>query len=294
MHFTEIERKCYSITVDEEPKYKIEFTSVEAGELPNYQIFVYTIGDLNDVSTDVFLSVANMEQITKLPVDRNVAIRDAGSHYLSSYVEFTYATLDTAVAAKDVLTSRINELINIWVKYRDDFSDLDGTSIYLPTVDPSYEQKLKDSYTEKKEATINAQLDATEAAALVKTRKAELDSANALRIVYAECKQICETVVGISGTNLSHYIDLVIAGSEPAEAEAYREATLTEAISTACKLTASKYTSSVAAVSNAEAEYTDAVTDSARAATELKEKQREEDEALAAASAACQDFDPQG
>jgi hypothetical protein len=176
-------------------EYKIETSVSEKGELPFVQIFVFTIVDSSDPSLDVFARVATPGDLggtTALLTARDAAITAGATEYLSSYFSVQYPDVTIAAQAKSAVTTRINDLINNWIIYRDQFMLYSGEEQYFPTTDPAFEQSLKDDYATAKQTRIAAEqallLSATD------LTLAQKDAANTLKIyeIYKKEVEFCQ------------------------------------------------------------------------------------------------------
>jgi hypothetical protein len=183
------------LTAPETYEYKIETSISDKGELPFIQIFVYTIVDPADPSLDTFARVAtpgDLDGTTALKTARDAAVSVSATEFLSSYFSVQYPDLTIAAQAKSAITTRINELINNWIIYRDQFMLYSGELQYFPTTDPAFEQSLKDDYASAKQARI-----AAEQALLISNTDltlAQKDAANALKIyeIYKKEVEFCQ------------------------------------------------------------------------------------------------------
>lgn len=184
------------LTAPEVYEYKIETSVTDKGELPCIQIFVFTISDPSDPSLDKFARVAvpgDFDGPTALLIARDAAILAGATEFLASYFSVQYPDLTVAVQAKSAITTRINELINGWIVYRDNFIDTSGIAQYFPTTDPALEQSLIDDYAGAKQARIAAEEDVT--ISVTDLTLAQKDAANAQKIyeIYKKEVDFCQT-----------------------------------------------------------------------------------------------------
>jgi hypothetical protein len=160
-------------------------TDVFPGDLPSQNIFVYQIKAANNPKLDVFLRVGGIQDVTTLPVGRDVALLQGGLVYLSSNAAVSYTDVATANAAKELLVARVNTLISDWRVYNTSFSDT--TPITLPTVSPDIINALKASYASQKDATAAAGLLLVQAnATLTAAKKTSADASTTLAAAIAE------------------------------------------------------------------------------------------------------------
>jgi hypothetical protein len=124
-----------AVYVEGVEKFELAIHVSEKGDLPTLAIFVVKIEDATDPKEDSFARVANIADLTTLKEVRTEAVSADEEYYrVSSYI-FYYDDLDTAVAAADVLNSRIDELVTDWRTYDEDF---EATS--EETAHPSYDE----------------------------------------------------------------------------------------------------------------------------------------------------------
>lgn len=298
MEHTVVEYNCYGTSVDSETvEYKIEATVTVGGELPTTQIFVYTIGDEDNSATDDFARVGNAPDIQNLNEDRDAAIAAGDTEYLSSYSEFQYPDLDVAVQAKEMLSTRINELVNAWLTYQSAFYNDESSRAY-PTALDNLEEGLRDTYVEAKDAREAAETTLTTAQGDLDDAKTDLDHANELK----GCAQSCVdflTRQSSSGTDigfiplLNTYHGLIVSeGSEAAALWSGGSGTVSTDIGARlaeCQSNLQQYNNQVASATQ---EVNDAATAQAEAEQNLAAAEAAEDEALAAILDVCPDFDP--
>jgi len=287
MDNTEIVQNCYGVTVDPTTvEYRIETTVQEAGELPSTFVFVYTIGNANDPTADTFSRVGNPQDIQNLQKDRDDAIANNETEYLSSYNAVQYDNLDVAVQAKSALTTRINELINLWIEYRDNFENLSGDIQLYPTVDPGYEEALINTYTEARDDRI-AKEDAVVDAQTVQA-SAETDLSHALDIleIYVDETEFCDNFK--SGLDAFYQdIETLLSVQQIADYDSFYHFLTDFCIAASSNVAA--WSNQVSAKKSA---VESATVELSKAEQELAVAQTAEDEALAAIRAVCPSFDP--
>lgn len=210
------------LTAPETYEYKIETTVTYRGELPNTQIFVYTILAASDPGLDTFARVATVGDIdgtVALSISRDAAVLAGATEFLSSYFSIQYPDLTVAAQAKTAITTRINELINNWVVYRDQFMLNDGVDQFFPTGDPAFEQTLKDAYAEAKQLRVAAEVDVTVATTELALAEKDVTNAQAVYAIYKAEVDFCQkthladwvTLNGALGTLLSGEAGFVAA-----------------------------------------------------------------------------------
>lgn len=211
------QNKTQILTAPETYEYKIETSVTEKGELPFIQIFVYTIIDATDPTLDLFARVAtpgDLDGSTALKTGRDAAILAGMDEFLSSYFSVQYADLTIAVQALSAITTRINDLINNWIMYRDQFMLNDGIGQYFPTTDPEFEQALKDAYASAKQSRVAAEQAVLETA--TELTLAEKDAANAQTIyeIYAKEREFCQKTHLVDWAALDVALTALINGGD--------------------------------------------------------------------------------
>lgn len=116
-------------------KFEVSITVTAKGDLPDDKIFVVSIVDPEDAKEDLFARVATIADFTETTVDRPTAVDTAEDEYRTSTFVLTYDNLETAINAQDVLKSRIDELVN---DYRDYLNDFVATPVAEETIHPQY------------------------------------------------------------------------------------------------------------------------------------------------------------
>ena len=173
-------------------------------QLPHLNVFVYVVTDELDPTTDTLSRVANIADLTTIPIGRDPGIAAPGPNgieYLANSSTSIYDTLETANDAATAYQDRVNALIEGWITFRTDFNAPDPTpALYtLPRVDPSQKTALIDAYTVAKQDRYQKQLDKTEAdAALV---RAQSDYTYKQSLVTGIAAIVAETTTVLANTN---------------------------------------------------------------------------------------------
>ena len=293
MEVTEVLQSCTAVTVEDILRYRIGMAVLTKGELPHEYIFVYTILTEDNPGNDEFTRVANVEDIQNMPQSRDAAVDAGTTLYLSISSEYFYTDVNTAISAKDALTTRINELINTWILYQDGFIDTDGLTIRYPTADPGYEQALKDAYAEARAARVAAEADVVSADTAVTTSKQVLSYEKKIYDIYVDtCKLVTKVWISDGAGDIEVYRSKInTGGTEGAEATAYWPTVRVELValkSAACD----QVPAQASVVSNADDAVSDALSAKEEAGITLATAQAAEDEALAAVLSVCPSFDP--
>lgn len=105
-------------------RFFLEATLPVSGDLPHRYVFVARTTNRLDPKADLFQRVANLADLTTLPLGRDAALLSSASQtitYLAATWTFQQSDLVTAVAAKEALEVRLSQLIRDWVTYSDAF-----------------------------------------------------------------------------------------------------------------------------------------------------------------------------
>jgi hypothetical protein len=135
----------------------IMFSAVIPDQLPHLDVFVMLVADEEDPKQDTLARVANIADLTLLPIGRDAGIAAPGPNgieYLTPTCTVSYTTLETANDAATAFVDRVNALIEAWIEFRTDFNAPDPTpaSYVLPQVDPSQKEALIAAYAAAKQA----------------------------------------------------------------------------------------------------------------------------------------------
>lgn len=182
MDYTELKIHSYSVTSGvDDVAYRVEVTVDIKGELPHTQIFVYSIAAAEDASKDTFLRIATTTDLKSGFVDRETAVRAKEKLYATSFLFRENADLDTIVALKTELVSRINTLIQTWVAYRDSFIVDDMETKILPSGSPTQQEQLVQNYKTAKSARIAKEKEVDVINASLSTTTEALTTARAIK-----------------------------------------------------------------------------------------------------------------
>ena len=292
MEVTEILQSCTAVTIDEILRYRISMAVLSKGELPHPNIFLYLIQNADNPGSDQFTRVANVEDIQNVKLSREAAIAAGETYYLAMASEYYYDNVNTAVSAKEALTTRINELINTWITYQDGFINTDGLTIHYPTTDPGYEQALKDAYKDARDARIAAEVAVTSADATVTSAQTALDYEKQKYKIYKDTCALITVVWNPVGGELATYrTKIETGGDEGTEAASYWP-TVSGHLDELRNAVCNQIPIQAGVVSNAEDSVSSALTAKEEASVTLSTAQAAEDEALAAVLAVCPSFDP--
>lgn len=187
-------------------------------QLPHLNVFVYAVSDVLDPTADTFSRVANIADLTTVPIGRDPGIAAPGPNgieYLSNSSTSTYETLETANDAATAYQDRVNALIEGWVSFRTNFNAPDPTpALYtFPRVDPSQKTALISAYAAAKQDRYQKQLTKTEAdAALV---RAQSDYTYKQGLVTGIAALVAETTAVLANTNatVTQFGALLLAGN---------------------------------------------------------------------------------
>jgi hypothetical protein len=157
----------------------------DAGDLPDKSLFVMMVVDREDPKTDTFARVATVADLGPVPpigdglsIDRPTALllipEPDTAYYRINLATFIYTDLATAVAAQDVLKTRLDELVTDWQTYLGQFL-ADGSVKPIDVTDhPRYTQ---DAYTALVQSYVTAVKTEATAKTTVDDAKTDYDDA---------------------------------------------------------------------------------------------------------------------
>lgn len=133
------------------------FSATMPDQLPHLNVFVIAVADVDDPTQDTLARVANIADLTLIPIGRDAGILAPGPNgieWLSSASTSSYETLETANDAAVAFQDRVNALIEGWITFRTEFNAPDPTpaSYTLPRVDASQKEALIAAYAAAKQA----------------------------------------------------------------------------------------------------------------------------------------------
>lgn len=131
-------------------------SAVIPDQLPHLNTFVILVADPADPTQDVLSRVANIADLSLVPIGRDAGIATPGANgieFLSRTCTSRYDTLETANGAATAFQDRVNALITDWITFRTEFNAPDPTpALYtLPRVDPSQLTALINAYAAAKQ-----------------------------------------------------------------------------------------------------------------------------------------------
>ena len=146
----------------------IMYSALIPAQLPHLNIFVIAVADPLDPKQDTLARVANIADLSLVPIGRDAGIAAPGSDgivFLSQTSTLRYDTLETANDAAKAFQDRVNALIEGWISFTTDFNAPDPTpaSYTFPTTDPSQKDALIEAYSVAKQARYQAQVDKDDA-----------------------------------------------------------------------------------------------------------------------------------
>ena len=152
MEYTALEQDRQQVTLPDGTRpYRIRTVVTSPGELPQYQIFVFTIADPADVALDTFTRVGTPRDLQTLAVNRATAVASGDTYYLDAEFSVDFDNLTDAVLAKDAIYSKVDTLSSDWYLYKTDFYAIDSLSSH-PSVSPAFKQQLQDDFTAARSA----------------------------------------------------------------------------------------------------------------------------------------------
>lgn len=127
---------------------------------PSSPLYVKVVStDITRIEGDTFARIANVNDVTALPRDRVVAVREGQTLYLGSSLTLIYDNITTADAAYRQLNARLSALVTEWRTYITSFATTPSQLYALPIVDASEEAERTALYATRKKARIQAESD---------------------------------------------------------------------------------------------------------------------------------------
>ncbi len=295
MRLTTIEQDRNEVLLPNgEKRYRIRTGIVALGELPQLQVFVFEIKDAADPSLDEFIRIGTPYDIDTFSPDRVTAVANVDTYYLAAEFIRDFKDIQLAVTAKDAIYSAIDALTNTWYTYTTSFQAADDETAH-PSVSASYEQQLINTYSEAKDARVEAEAALVIAAADLTSAQADAASAAEITIIYKAEKDYCTESggawAGYKSFIMSWYSTYTV--SAPDQTEANTMADSIEAIGNAfCNAASSSYAQAVNAQNAVESEVQAKVLTQKEAEAEVTSALAAEAAALAAVLDVCPDFDP--
>ena len=171
---------------------------VAPGDLPSQAVFVFQLGTAADPKTDAFLRIGSIQDITTMVIGRDNAISTQQLTYLATGFTVVYSDVATATAAKQLIQSRLEQLITDWQTYNTSFA---SSSTTYPLQDASLVTAKKDAYVAARTAKTAADAAAATAAAAVtaaQTVSANAAATQALKqSIYSDCTSTQTIVSGL-------------------------------------------------------------------------------------------------
>lgn len=126
-------------------------------QLPHLNVFVLSVPDVDDPTQDTLARVANIADLTLVPIGRDPGIAAPGVNgieYLADSSTNSYEALETANDAAVAFQDRVNALIQAWITFRTEFNAPEPTPAFytFPTVDPSQLNALIAAYAAAKQS----------------------------------------------------------------------------------------------------------------------------------------------
>lgn len=173
-------------------------SSVTDGDLPSANVFVYKLGVADDPKSDTFLRIGTLQDITQLPLGRAAALISSATTFVAAGFSVTYADVATAVAAKQLIQSKIDQLIADWHLYTEQFVASSVTT--LPLDDAGIVQAKKDAYSAAKAAQVTAAAAAAAAAAAFTAAQAAAIAATEKQTLRQEVYTQCVSTRDVVGS----------------------------------------------------------------------------------------------
>jgi len=182
------------VSVDGNQVYRIISVVTDKGDLPQAALFVLKINDNDDPTDDTFLRVASPYDLTNLYTDRDIAILNSSTAFLSAYAYSDFDDLEIAIQAQQEISGRINTLVELWQTYMDEFYTATAATLTFPSADEAYSQQLKDAYASAKATRIAAEDDLeTKTEELVTAENEYADIVDEIATI-KELVELCDTL----------------------------------------------------------------------------------------------------
>jgi len=138
--------------------YEIVATCTVKGTLPDSAIFLLQINTASDPKDDTLVRVVEIADTTLANTNRSAQIAAGNTTWRSNTVLLRYNDIETANAAWQELSARINTLVEQVDTYLAEYSTLpEGQTIVYPRVDPTIEAQLKAEYESAAAAVTTAE-----------------------------------------------------------------------------------------------------------------------------------------
>lgn len=160
--------------------YRVISVVTNKGDLPHPSLFVTSINDTLDPTSDTFLRVATPYDLTNLHTSRSAAVAASATVYLSAFASNDFADLEVAMQATQEIDGRINNLVTMWQTYYGSFYTPTAETLTFPNTDPSYVEELKAAYSSAKAARVLAEEDLETKTSELTTAETAYDSATAM------------------------------------------------------------------------------------------------------------------
>jgi hypothetical protein len=205
---TQTEQIREAVTVDDVVTYKVSISVVDKGDLPSDKIFVISINDETDSKEDTFARVATIADFTEVQENRSDAIDDDEVLYRTNAFVLYYDNLETAINAQTVLKERIDELVNNYEDYQEDFETVVAEVTVHPQVGESTFDAAVTAYQDALRDTLDAEEDRDEKEEEYNDKVIECSDANTDATKAAEIAADCATTKGYFDTLETAFIAL--------------------------------------------------------------------------------------
>jgi hypothetical protein len=325
---TETKQIREAVTVSGVPKFKVQISVEDKGDLPSAALLVITINDELDSKEDTFARVATIPDFDELEEDRGTAVDDDETEYRTSSFILWFDNLETAVNAQKVLKEHIDELVDDYEKYQAQFVTVSEITTH-PQVGESTYQSAVTAYQDAMRDTLDAQDDRDTAEEDYNDKSDEADAATVDQAKFKEISEECAQTKGFFDTLFTAFtsldaqgdtvlaaaeayyaakvtspvpdsydvafrnaLDLFIAQLKLSEAQKAQSTTEQTTFATVCGKRSNEYTSAQTAKTSADTALGNARSAFEDAQTAVETAQQAENAALAAVQALKPDFDP--
>jgi len=164
---TKIQSTRSSIIAEGTAQYEIVSTCTNRGTLPDTNLFLLSTPIPEDPKGDTLLRVVTFADIPTYSTDRDAVVASGVNIWRSTEVTLVFDDIETANAGQKELSSRINSLVQLFDTTAQEFESINELVTY-PITDPGVEAALIASYASARTAADDKEIE-RDAAQLVCT-----------------------------------------------------------------------------------------------------------------------------
>lgn len=136
---------------DATAKFKIDMHLTDRGPLPDRHVFLKSIVHDEDPKQDNLVRVCRVGDLVEYPRDRDEALRKRIPYWRDVGLTKLYNDISRARVAAKFLKEKVNDLVNAYTDYTDNFEATPGEMLTFPQQDMGILQPLIEDYAEKVE-----------------------------------------------------------------------------------------------------------------------------------------------